>query len=103
MLIEEQCRRVASFAAFCPLPDSPPPEASRSALARSSASNIRPNLEPLNPYADFYPRCCAARLTPFASRTPKALRRLLVAAQRQVASKYASGSPLRDCAFAVLR
>ncbi len=79
LLIDEQRRRV-SFAAFCPLPDSSPPEVSRSALARSSASNIRPNLEPLNPYADFYPRCCAARLTPFASRTPKALRRLLSAA-----------------------
>src|SRR5216684_8070043 len=41
LLIEEQRRRV-SFAAFCPLPDSSPPEVSRSALARSSTSNIRP-------------------------------------------------------------
>ena len=52
LLIEEQRRRV-SFAAFCPLPDSSPPEVSRSALARSSASNIRPKFRTPQPLCRF--------------------------------------------------
>src|SRR6266851_4138041 len=62
LLIDEQRRRV-SFAAFCPLPDSSPPEVSRSALARSSASNIRPRTpQPLCRFLSEMLRCEAHAL-----------------------------------------